>query len=191
MIIAGRYSFKGGLETLKEKYTPLLREIEGIITKVDASKCETSESGETTKRGRALYNPKQINKAFVLLFSEKDWSRSKKVQCGYSTNFYTSECHQKPKFGHNRYRQMDFVKDKVGVEIQLGHYPFVMFDVCFKMPIFHKAGIINVGVEVIPVKSLDSEMSQGGARFENTVWDLEHRGVSDIDIPVLILGIDK
>jgi hypothetical protein len=25
--------------------------------------------------------------------------------------------------------------------------------------------------------------------FEQIVWDLEHRGVSDIDIPVLILGI--
>ncbi len=33
------------------------------------------------------------------------------------------------------------------------------------------------------------EMSTGVSYFEQIVWDLEHRGVADIDIPVLILGI--
>jgi hypothetical protein len=30
----------------------------------------------------------------------------------------------------------------------------------------------------------------GVSYFEQFVWDLEHRGVADIDVPVLILGID-
>ncbi len=33
-------------------------------------------------------------------------------------------------------------------------------------------------------------MSTGVSYFEQFFWDLEHRGVSDIDIPVLIVGID-
>ena len=33
-------------------------------------------------------------------------------------------------------------------------------------------------------------MSTGVSFFEQFVWDLEKRGVSNIDIPVLILGID-
>ena len=33
-------------------------------------------------------------------------------------------------------------------------------------------------------------MSTGVSYFEQIVWDLEHRGISDIDIPVLIIGID-
>lgn len=33
-------------------------------------------------------------------------------------------------------------------------------------------------------------MSTGVSYFEQIVWDLEKRGVSNIDIPVLILGID-
>lgn len=32
-------------------------------------------------------------------------------------------------------------------------------------------------------------MSTGVSYFEQFVWDLEARGVSNIDIPVLILGI--
>lgn len=34
-------------------------------------------------------------------------------------------------------------------------------------------------------------MSKHMSCFEQFVWDLEHRGIADIDIPVLVLGIDK
>jgi hypothetical protein len=42
----------------------------------------------------------------------------------------------------------------------------------------------------LQVKALALEMSSGVSYFEQFVWDLESRGVADIDIPVLILGID-
>lgn len=84
---------------------------------------------------------------------------------------------------------MDFVKNRVGVEIQLGKYAFMVYNVCAKMTIFHKQNIIDVGIEVVPLKELAEEMSSGVSYFEQFVWDLEQRGVADIDIPVLILGI--
>ena len=34
------------------------------------------------------------------------------------------------------------------------------------------------------------EMSTGVSYYEQFLWDLEALGVADIDIPVLILGID-
>jgi hypothetical protein len=42
----------------------------------------------------------------------------------------------------------------------------------------------------VPVKAFAEEMSSGVSYFEQFVWDLEARGVADIDIPVMILGID-
>jgi len=50
-------------------------------------------------------------------------------------------------------------------------------------------GFIDVGIEIVPVKELAEDMSSGVSYFEQFVWDLEQRGVSDIDIPVLILGV--
>ena len=44
-------------------------------------------------------------------------------------------------------------------------------------------------MEIVPVKTFVDEMSTGVSYFEPFVWDLDHRGVADIDIPVLILGI--
>ena len=81
------------------------------------------------------------------------------------------------------------MKNRVGVEIQFGKYAFMVYNVCAKMTIFHKLDVIDVGIEVVPVKEFADEMSTGVSYFEQFVWDLEQRGVSDIDIPVLIFGI--
>ena len=85
---------------------------------------------------------------------------------------------------------MDFLKNKLGVEVQFGKYSFMVYNVAAKMTIFSNLGHIDAGVEIVPVKQLASKMSTGVSYFEQFVWDLEHRGISDIDIPVLILGID-
>ncbi len=65
----------------------------------------------------------------------------------------------------------------------------MVYNVCAKMTIFHNADLIDVGVEIVPLKELADEMSTGVSYFEQIVWDLEHRGVADIDIPVIVLGI--
>jgi hypothetical protein len=59
-----------------------------------------------------------------------------------------------------------------------------------KMTIFKNLGHIDAGIEIVPVKSFADEMSSGVSYFEQFVWDLKNRGVADIDIPVMILGID-
>ena len=84
---------------------------------------------------------------------------------------------------------MDFVKGEVGVEVQFGKYAFMVYNVCAKMTIFKKLAGIEVGVEIVPVKDLADQMSTGVSYFEQFIWDLKQRGVSDIDLPVLILGI--
>ena len=86
---------------------------------------------------------------------------------------------------------MDFRKKRLGVEVQFGKYAFMVYNVCAKMTIFSNLGYIDVGVEIVPMKEFAAEMSSGVSYFEQFVWDLEQRGVADIDIPVLILGIDK
>jgi len=37
---------------------------------------------------------------------------------------------------------------------------------------------------------MPNELRPGVSYFEQFVWDLQQRGVADIDIPVLIVGID-
>ena len=81
------------------------------------------------------------------------------------------------------------MKQKLGVEVQFGKYAFMVYNVAAKMTIFHNQGIIDGGVEVVPMKSMADKMSSGVSFFEQFKTDLEMRGVADIDIPVLIIGI--
>lgn len=84
---------------------------------------------------------------------------------------------------------MDFVKNRVGVDVSLDKPSAMVASVAAKMTIFHNLSAIDVGVEIVPLKELADQMSTGVSYFEQFVWDLEHRGVADIDIPVLVLGI--
>ena len=137
---------------------------------------------------RMLFNPRALNVAFKAEFFPKGW-KPVKVACDYPTTHYL-EGYEIRSSLRGAFREMDFVNEKLGVEVQFGKYSFMVYNVCAKMTIFRNLGHIECGVEIVPVKAFALEMSSGVSYFEQFVWDLESRGVADIDIPVLILGID-
>ena len=184
MIIAGEYSFNGGREVIGRKYKHLLEEIRDIIVSVDANQRKTKKSKEKTMAGKMLFNPRSLNTAFTNEFHRRHW-RTVRVKCEYPTCYYAKDYKPK-KIKGVPFREMDFIKDKLGVEVQFGKYAFMVYNVCAKMTIFHKMGHIDAGLEIVPVKRFADGMSSGVSYFEQFVWDLEKRGVSDIDIPVLI-----
>jgi hypothetical protein len=58
------------------------------------------------------------------------------------------------------------------------------------MVIFKKRGLIEAGIEIVPSKKLADDMSTGVSTMEQLIWDLENRSEADIDIPVLVLGVE-
>lgn len=185
MRIAGIYSFNNGKEAITQKHRPELDEVLQIIEAVDAEQGKTKISKEKTMRDKVLYSPPALNKAFKAEFTSRDWINHK-VIATYSQEYYVPGYTPKTRGGRESspFRDMDFVKNKLGVEVQFGKYSFMVYNVCAKMD------VIDCGIEIVPVKDLADEMSTGVSYFEQIVWDLEHRGISDIDIPVLIIGID-
>lgn len=181
MQISAKYSFKKGAEFIRKHHAAELKEVKEIISLVDATRFKTKVSKEKTMPGRMLYNPKELNKEFKKLFEERGWE-TKRIQ----VETIVPEIRQT----HKGFREMDAVKNKLGVEIQLGKYAFMVYNVSAKMTIFAKQGIIDSGIEIVPMLSLANEMSSGVSYFEQVKTDLEYRGESNIDIPVLVLGID-
>jgi len=190
MRIAGIYSFNHGKEAITQYHKQQLNEVLQVIEAVDAEKHKTKESREKTMLGRLIYSPPALNNAFKEEFAKIGW-RNHKVPAEYSKDYYvggyTPPTHSRKESA--LFRDMDFVKAQLGIEVQFGKYSFIVYNVCAKMTIFAKMGVIDCGIEIVPVKAFAEEMSTGVSYFEQFVWDLEHRGVSDIDIPVLIFGI--
>ncbi len=188
MRIAGIYSFNNGEQVVRLKYQNLLDEVFECIQLIDAENCRSKESLEKTMRGQMLFSPIELNQKFKDNLYPKGW-RVAKVMCDYSTAFYVTGYERKP-LRKGAFRAMDFVKDKLGIEVQFGKYSFMVYNVAAKMTIFRNLGYIDTGVEIVPVKALADEMSSGVSYFEQFVWDLQHRGIADIDVPVMVIGID-
>lgn len=187
MKIVGVYSFNGGEQAVGKKYEKELDEVKNVLSHVDTAIHKTKTSKEKTMRDKILYSPRSLNKEISEGFLELGWEK-KRVLCNYPTQYYREE-YEPPRITRGAFREMDFIKNKLGVEVQFGKYSFMVYNVCAKMTIFHNMGFIDVGIEIVPVKELAEDMSSGVSYFEQFVWDLEQRGVSDIDIPVLILGV--
>lgn len=188
MIIAGKYSFNDGELVIERKYPRLLSEVQEIVAMVNADRHKRKISREKTMPGKRLYSPVSLNRAFKKQFESRGW-KEHRIECEYQTKHYIPG-YRPRRPGRGAFRSMDFVKQKLGVEVQFGKYAFMVYNVCAKMTIFQKAGVVDAGIEIVPMNSLTYEMSSGVSYFEQFVWDLEARGTSNIDIPVLILGID-
>ena len=188
MRIAGVYSFNDGQSVVQAKYPDLLKEVETAITLIDALACKTKTSKEKTMPGQVLFSPIKLNQAFKQQLNPLGW-QSIRVPCTYATQFYAQGYSPKV-LRKGAFREMDFVKRKLGVEVQFGKYSFMVYNVAAKMTIFSNLAHIDTGIEIVPVKALADEMSSGVSYFEQFVWDLEKRGVSNIDVPVLIIGIN-
>ena len=114
--------------------------------------------------GKMLYNPKSLNIAYKTEFAKYSWTNHRE-RCEYSKGFYTKE-HMPKDMKGKPFREMDFIKEKLGVEVQFGKYSFMVYNVCAKMTIFKNLGHINAGVEIVPIKQFADNMSTGVSYFE-------------------------
>lgn len=169
MKIVETYSHLNGLEFLLVHKLALWDEIKTVISSVDAEKCKTKVSKEKTMKGELLYSPIDMNTAFKKLLRAKNWQESrvsywvtKSEKLIRKTLTMPPEEQKKeitaagdvPLFSYN---QTDFVKGRVALEVQFGKYSFVAYDLFVKHLAFYVGDHIDVGIEILPMKSLQSD----------------------------------
>lgn len=204
MKIAQKYSHLNGEEYLIVHHNDLYQEIIGIIHEIDAESYRTKVSEEKRKNGTFLFSPVELNAAFKKAFNAVHWSesrynyyitldrelmeRSLLMSAREQKQFLIQNGIQEPIYSYN---QTDFVKDKIAVEIQFGKYSFVAFDLFVKHMLFFSGGKINLGIEILPTKRMQAEMSSGIAYFEGEVYNVMRQGRNSPPVPLLILGIEQ
>ena len=87
------------------------------------------------------------------------------------------------------YNEVDFVKDRVAVEVQFGKYFSVQYDLHVKHTFFYQRDDIDVGIEIIPMHSLMRQMSSGVPWYENELTNIVREGKSNPTVPIILLGI--
>jgi len=182
MKVINTYSFKGGEQFIKRNHPKELGDILDAVRNLSAISSLTKKSAEKTMKGKLLFSPRVMNHSLKLYLHARGWTKAAE---GKKKTFVEP----RHNFGNGRFREMDGMKNRVGLEIQFGKYAFMGYDIFSKMVIFNKLDYIDCGVEVVPGSELAKEMSTGVSSFEQLLVDLKYRGESNIDIPVLVIGI--
>jgi hypothetical protein len=203
MRIVEKYSHLNGLEYLLVHQASLWEEIEGVIDLVDANACRTKISKEKTMKGRLLYSPIDMNKSFKNLLESRKWKESRvgywvtKDEKLIRKTIAMSPEKQKEEIieaGFSpilSYNQTDFVKDRVAIEVQFGKYAFVAYDLFVKHLAFYVGDKIDVGIEILPMKNFQSQMSSGVAYYEGELYNVIRQGRGVPSVPLVIVGIDE
>jgi len=202
MKIIETYSHLNGLEFLLVHKPYLWDEIQDVIQQVDSETCKTKVSKEKNMKGRLLYSPIDFNKSFKQFLEAKEWSESRvkywvtkdekliRKTITMLPSKQKEEIEQagfKPIFSYN---QTDFVKDRVAIEVQFGKYSFVAYDLFVKHLAFYIGDQIDVGIEILPMKTLQSQMSSGVAYYEGELYNVIRQGRGVPAVPLVIIGID-
>lgn len=202
MRIAETYSHLNGLEFLLVHKPGLWKEIQSVIERVNADRCKTKVSKEKTMKGRILYSPIEMNAAFKKRLRDKRWQESRvsywvtKSEKLIRKTLSMPAAEQKKEIieaGEEAifsYNQTDFVKDRVAIEIQFGKYSFVAYDLFVKHLAFYVGDRIDVGVEILPMKSLQSQMSSGVGYYEGEFYNVVRQGRGVPAVPLVIIGIE-
>lgn len=173
MEIAEIYSHLNGLEFLIVHKPNLWEEIKNIIALIDTDICKTKVSKEKGMVGKLLYSPIEINSSFKRLLSKAGWNESRvnywvtknekliRKTLSMDAKEQKTEIERAGEVPIFSYNQTDFVKDRVAIEVQLGKYSFVAYDLFVKHLAFYVGDKIDVGIEILPMKSLQSQMSSG------------------------------
>ncbi len=201
MRIAAQYSHLNGLEYMLVHRSTLWNEIMGVIESVDAEACKTKVSKEKTMRGKLLYSPVAMNDKFKASFRGLGWTERRNTfwvtdDEELMRGLYNQPAEEQKKAIRDAgrepimsYNQTDFVKDRIAVEIQFGKYTFVAHDLFVKHLSFFVSGIIDVGIEILPMKQLEREMSSGVPYYERDLVNVLRQGRGVPAVPLILLGI--
>lgn len=196
------YSHLNGYEHIIVHQPGLWTEIKEVISAVDAESCKTKVCMEKgPKYGEMLYDPGAMNKLFKAELETRGWHESR-------TSYYVTSDHRLIRKTMNMsrdeqraeieaagkipifsYNQTDFVKNRIEIEIQFGKYFSVAYDLFVKHMAFFIGDVIDVGVEVLPMKEMQNQMSSGPSYYEGELYNLLRQGRSTPAVPLVIIGI--
>jgi hypothetical protein len=80
-------------------------------------------------------------------------------------------------------------QERIGVEAQFGTNPVAPFDLLARHMAFYVGDVIDVGVEVLPMKEMSVQMSSGISYYEGELYNVIRQGRGVPAVPLVLLGV--
>lgn len=152
--------------------------------------------------GSVVFSPPAMNVSFKNLFEKKGWRESRVSYWVTEDENLIRQTMQKSAEEQKAeiqsagltpilsYNQTDFVKDRVAMEVQFGKYAVVAYDLFVKHLAFYLRDQIDVGIEILAMKSLQKHMSSGPGYFEGELYNVIRNGRGMPAVPLVMIGVE-
>ncbi|MBI1981341.1 MAG: restriction endonuclease [Methylocystis sp.] len=164
MKISETYSHLNGLECLIVHKPVLWNDICEILRGLSAECCLANPSGADRLSPRLDCTTSNLHREMQARFRENGFAVS--PACPAS-----------------------LVRERVGIEIQIGKKASRTLELFARHMAFFVGDVIDVGVEILPMKELQQEMSSGVAYYEGELYNLIRQGRGVPAAPLVLIGI--
>lgn len=89
----------------------------------------------------------------------------------------------------DRWARSDFLKGRIAVDVSFGPHSTVANELLAKHMAFYVGNVIDVGVEVLPMKAMSAGMSSGISYYEGELYNVIRQGRGVPAVPLVIIGI--
>jgi hypothetical protein len=172
--IIDKYSHFGGFEWLVVHRPTLLKEITAILNEFDIKQIPFNPF---TRQSELTQIDQHLQEKFINM----RWLNSGNENTNVSR--MNNEC-------SNPYKGI-FQKKRVAVEVQLAKYSFIEFDLFVKHLGFYIGNSIDVGIEIVPTKKMQSEMSSGHGYYERVIHHIARQGRGAPAVPLVLIGVES
>ena len=200
MKIAKTYSHLNGLEHLLVHKKKLWSDIESAIGAVEFDACRFVRSAKLSAQSQPQYSALYLNRRLGEILRARHW-QSRQIthwvtSCGSTAPPARSLSAQAQKreienAGLKPVRRSissDFVKDRVAINMPFKASP-APNDLFVKHLAFYVRDQIDVGVEILPMKSLQHHMSSGPGYYEGELYNVIRNGRGVPSVPLVVIGI--
>jgi hypothetical protein len=199
MKMAQIHSHLNGLEFLLVHKLNLWNEVQEVIAGVDVDIREAAAFSRKQVDEQPLYSLADMHDAFEQKLIERAW-RERNI--GYEGE---DEYIREPVFAASQNLEGENVvsnhvmiypchtsriKERIAIEVQFGKYAFVAYDLFVKHLAFYVGDQIDVGIEILPMKSLQAQMSSGVAYYEGELYNVIRQGRGVPSVPLVLIGLE-
>ncbi len=164
MYINSVLSFLGAWQKLNDDYPVAFAEIQQVLNSIDLkSYSEIRTTGISA-----------LNRAITHAFTKLNWDVNTRMPSGRN--------------GH-KFREMDFIKNSIGVEFSFTRQTVIESDMFFKYPLFIRSRQFQLIVILVPMKSLQMNIGGGTGNFEIILDRLTDLHPNLLKYPFVVLGL--
>lgn len=161
MKIVEHHSHLNGREHILVHKPEIWLEVVETIGLIDAETCRSSVSPERDMADPRIFSPQVLNRRFHEAFQGRGWHTSH------------SECS----------------KDRISVKVHFGRDTTGPFALLATHMAYYVGDVIDVGVEILPIKEMSRQMSSGISSYEGELSTVIRQGRGVPAVPLVLIGV--